>query len=538
MKDLSKPFSIPSHRTSDLVAELGKMPVGGLIGNILAACVDAQTHAADTAWMYTQKTLENKDPIVFNFKDKDGMKRLEVPLFTIVPLPYLRLDNVDIEFDAEASLNTLKSNEFLVSVNNASVEGNGINVVQGSSNLHIDINAGTTDMPAGLATLLQHLGDSLIVEDLNDPARAAEIAKIVASLERHAQEEEQRREEMIRRMQEEEAQREEEERRRREEEERKQREAEGNTPVVYFASPSNTIDNTADYSGAPLKGVHVVWTKAATAKNATGGSYKMSEIDLLSTITSALLWRKFNGPIKLYTDSAGLEYFQRINITGLWNGGIDSQLLDRIPSSFNPEIFYNAGHLFAIQAETAPFTVLDTDLLVWQSLRPLIGENYIMGLHPEPLAKYQQYYPGQDQLKKPAGWSAPAAWQWTADPVNTAITYYGEEGLKNYYVQQALRFMGSNNERPSDIDSQMRFVDRRLFSMCMKAMTSAASTFLASDTDESKPFTHIWGANPTARDNENINKQICTELVKIINTHFADIPMPPQVISVRNHYRQ
>ena len=84
MKDLSKPFSIPSHRTSDLVAELGKMPVGGLIGNILAACVDAQTHAADTAWMYTQKTLENKDPIVFNFKDKDGMKRLEVPLFTIV----------------------------------------------------------------------------------------------------------------------------------------------------------------------------------------------------------------------------------------------------------------------------------------------------------------------------------------------------------------------------------------------------------------------------------------------------------------------
>ena len=53
MKDLSKPFSIPSHRTSDLVAELGKMPVGGLIGNILAACVDAQTHAADTAWMYT-----------------------------------------------------------------------------------------------------------------------------------------------------------------------------------------------------------------------------------------------------------------------------------------------------------------------------------------------------------------------------------------------------------------------------------------------------------------------------------------------------
>ena len=213
-------------------------------------------------------------------------------------------------------------------------------------------------------------------------------------------------------------------------------------------------------------------------------------------------------------------------------------MLDRIPNSYDPSIFYNAGRIFAIQAETTPFTVLDTDMLVWQPLRPLIGDKYVMGLHPEPLAKYQRYYPEQDQLMKKAGWAAPGGWNWSVDPINTAITFFGNSGPTNYYVQQALQFMGGNNGRTSDMDSPMRFVDRRMFAMCMKAITSAASTFLASDTEEGKPFTHIWGANPTARDNENINRQICTELVKIIKTHFADIPMPPQVISARNHYRQ
>jgi len=536
MNDLSQPFKIPSYKYDDAVDELGKMPFGNLIGNILTSCVEAQTRATETAWRYTQSVLEQKTPMVFTFQDQEGLKRLEMPLFTIVPLPYMKLDNIDIDFDAEVGTLDERKGEFLVTVNNASSEGDATQVVKTTTNLHIGINAGTTDMPVGLAMLLRHMGGGLIVEDLNDPARAAEIAKIVASLEKHALEEEKHREE-IRRMQEEMAQQEEEERRRRDEEERKRQEAEGNT-VVYFASPAATIDNTADYAGDPLKGVHVIWTKAATAKDGTSGYYKMSEIDLLSTITSALLWRKFNGPIKLYTDSAGLEYFQRINITGLWNGGIDTSVLDRIPNSYDPSIFYNAGRIFAIQAETTPFTVLDTDMLVWQPLRPLIGDKYVMGLHPEPLAKYQRYYPEQDQLMKKAGWAAPSGWNWSVDPINTAITFFGNSGPTNYYVQQALRFMGGNNGRTSDMDSPMRFVDRRMFAMCMKAITSAASTFLASDTEEGKPFTHIWGANPTARDNEEINRQICTELVKIIKTHFADIPMPPQVISARNHYRQ
>lgn len=493
---LSRPFNVPSRKVEELVDEIGKMPIGSLIGNVLASCVDAQTHAAQTAWAYTQKVLENKTPIVFIYQDEEGLKSLSVPLFTIVPLPYLRLDNIDIDFDAEVSFNTEKSKEFLVTVNNEVSQEKGVNVAKGASNLHIGVSAGTTDMPAGLSILLQHIGSGLIVEDVTNDETKAALGSLLFSLTKDKEEEELRRLERS-----------------------------------YFTSTTGSIDNPADYSGAPLTGVQVLWTKALKATSGTA-EYSMSQVDLLATVTSALLWRKFNGPVKLYTDTSGLEYLQRLKLTNLWNGGIDSQLLDRIPNSFDPAIFPGAGRLFAIQAETAPFVVFDNDLLVWQPLRPLIGESYIMTLHPEPLARYQQYYPEQNLLKKPAGWSAPSGWDWTVDPVNTAITFYGEEGLKNYYVQQALRFMGGqypadiNIERPADTDSQMRFVDRRMFAMCMKAMTSAASTFLTSDTDEGKPFSHIWGANPTARNNADINRQLCAELTKILQTHFSDIPMP------------
>ena len=509
MKDLSKPFSIPSHRTSDLVAELGKMPVGGLIGNILAACVDAQTHAADTAWMYTQKTLENKDPIVFNFKDKDGMKRLEVPLFTIVPLPYLRLDNVDIEFDAEASLNTLKSNEFLISVNNTSVEGNGVNVVQGSSNLHIDINASTTDMPTGLATLLQHLGDSLIIEDLgNTPdtdtypntgsgINYADFDGLMNNLKANA---------------------------------------------AYFTSATDSIDNAADYVGGALLGIHVNWTKPSYRQ--VGGvtvTYKLEDHDILSTVLSALLWRKFNGPIKLYTDNNGLDYYKSMGMTDLWNGGIDTQTLNNIPYGIPASVFWAAGKLFAARNERYDFALLDTDLMVWQPIHPLAGSNHIMAFHPETLQSYNSCYLPLTLLKKPRNYKPDPQWDWNQNPVNTALTYYANtrkaRTFCDYYTRMAIEFMTGNTEYPQEMVSQMVYAEQRVYAMCAKKTFGHVPTFMAYEGEPSKPFSHIWGNKAVVRNDAASNFQLCAELVRIITTTFPDISISPKIRAIFDKYR-
>ena len=185
MSDLSKPFNITSHKVDETISELGKMPFGSLIGNILSACVDAQNDAAITAWNYTQEVLRQKDPVVFTFQEAGTLKKLSVPLVTIVPLPYLKLDNIDINFDAEVSVNNERSNDFLVKVNNNNLEGNSVHLAKGESNLHIDINAGTTDMPAGLALLMNYMGGGLVIEELPSSfVDRTDIGDVVNSLTR------------------------------------------------------------------------------------------------------------------------------------------------------------------------------------------------------------------------------------------------------------------------------------------------------------------------------------------------------------------
>lgn len=633
MSELSKPFNIPSHKVDETINELGKMPFGSLIGNILSACVDAQNDAANTAWMYTQEVLKEKDPVVFTFQEAGQMKKLSVPLITIVPLPYLKLDNIDIDFDAEVSVNNDWSNDFLVKVNNNTTEANSVQLVKGTSNMHIGINAGTTDMPAGLAMLMNYMGGGLVVEDVpkgglgstntgertddlspNRPSRPvtrphtsqfhtqrtsqstsqkgsgyANFNGLMDNLQNNTQtlaekeqqrrlEEQRRREEEMRRedeerrrreeeerrqeeermrMQEEQAQREEEERRRREQEEWQMRQdeerrrqdeeeqrrmQEGTAPMpqgVYFNDGNNSFDNPANYVGTPLKALHVNWTRPSTM--VPGNDYQIADLDILTTILSALLWRKFNGPIKLYTDTIGLSYYERLGMTDLWNGGIDTATLENIPESVPADIFWAAGKIYAIANESVPFVMMDTDLLVWQSLSQFIGQNPVMAFHPETLNDYNSCYLPYDQLKKPAGYRLDSRWDWTQNPVNTALTYFADtmeaNDFKGYYTTNAIKFMRNNTERPGEMVSQMVFAEQRLFAMCGKMHFGGVPTFLARADEQGKPFTHIWGNKATARDNANVNRQLCAKLCAIIHTHFSDSYFPPQVREILERFK-
>lgn len=741
MTKLTKPFNVPSYKTEeikDLVNDLGKIPFGSLVGNILSSCVDAQTHAATTAWNYTQQVLEHREPIVFNFQDEEGTKSISVPLFTIVPLPYLKLDNIDINIDAEASIDTEKSEEFLITVNNKVTEGNTTNVVQGTANMHIDINAGTTDMPAGLSMLLQYINGGLVVKDkimlkpakiyhgkiigvyyregyalvelfpniygvldkakvdwdwrhcktmydtglkvgdecdvkiihidedtnkppllsirdifprpknyIEDPdivnavyhgriatfvqdgaiveilpgkngflsideidrnqyqklevdddidvklisidkktgrrylshkvldpkpgnnpntpdpgttdpgttdpgttdpgttdpgttdpgttgpgttgssslssqrnSGSADFKKLMYNLRRNAQSIP----EVITNLS----------------SKKKVRMSTKSSAKKMNYFFGNTIDNANDYIGAPLTAYHVNWTKPVTLQKGADWQYQMEDFDVLSTILSALLWRKFNGPITLYTDATGLEYYKRMEMTSLWNGGINTDTLDDIPTNIPADIFWAAGKIYALQNASFPLVIMDTDLLVWQSLTHLVGDNSIMAFHPETLG-ISCYLP-LDLLKKPQGYVPDPKWDWNQDPVNTAITYYsGDEKSLNFvgqYSQSASKFMKGNTERPMEMISQMVFAEQRIYAMCAKKVIGKVPTFLAYESEEDKPFTHIWGNKALARDNADAHKQLCTELVNIIKTHFGDIAFPPKVVDIFNHYKQ
>lgn len=587
---LKKAFEIEPYSLGDVTEGISSVPFGKLIGGILTACVDAQKNASEVAWNYTKRVLEKNTPMIFSFVREGKPVRLEVPLITIVPLPYLKLDNVNFDFDAEVDVNNESSNDFRVKVNNESATtsstttGTALSTSTAKANMHIDINAATTDMPAGLATLLNHINNGIIVntekrqkgsgtlafDDVVDsiehnskginpnlpprgpkgpipvnPTRPATgsgsghgsgsgalgFNDVLDSLNRNSQATSSGT--MSSRT-----------------------ETTGDGTSYFLGNSLNGLDATS----TDLKALHVTWTapscyKFFPAKGHYGRveGYRQEDFEVLSTVLSALLWRKFNGSIKLYTDTTGLQYYQQMGMTNLWNGGIDTQTLDslityeeaaatkKLNQFVPPDIFWAAGKIFATKAERGPFVMMDTDMLVWTALRPLIGNRQVMAFHPEPLTGYNYCYLPYELLKKRAGYTPKKNWDWKRNPFNTALVYYSNaliaEQFKDHYTDYAIDFMKGNIERPKEMVSQMVFAEQRIFGMETVTLPyTDFATFMVSADEKNRPFTHLWGSKAAARDDAQKYHKLCATLAKTIRNNFGKVSFPNPIQALLNKY--
>ena len=146
-----------------------------IIGEPLRACVDAQQEAAIATYQYMKAVGFEKDPthladfrptpMVFYF-EKDGVvNRLSIPLLTILPIPYLMIGNIDLHFKAEVTGwdNDKDQATFTFASSGAHVEANGTQVVESMSEiqaketLDIRIHATSSDLPGGMAKLMEIL---------------------------------------------------------------------------------------------------------------------------------------------------------------------------------------------------------------------------------------------------------------------------------------------------------------------------------------------------------------------------------------------
>lgn len=586
---LKNAYNVEPYTLGEAAEGVSTVPFGKLIGGILTACVDAQQNASEVAWNYTKHVMEKNTPMVFTFVREGVPMRLQVPLITIVPLPYLKLDNVNIDFDAEVSVNNEQNGEFTVKVNNSTAntsttQGATMSTAKANANMHIDINAATTDMPAGLAALMNYINNGIIVNTTKrmTGSGALSFEDVVDSIEennRHATFDD-----------------------------ASVPDGSGTTvtsrpairspkPVTRPASRTSTsgsgtpsfddvVGSIRKYSAAdnadgstedcfaanelngldaasnPLRAIHAVWTAPSMyvydksgVYNRRKGQYSQEDFEVLSTVLSALLWRKMNGPIKLYTDTTGYTYYQNMGMLNLWNGGIDTKTFQKsspfiesnktVTFSHNnlvlPDIFWAAGKIFATQAETAPFVMMDTDMLVWSALSQMVGNNKLMAFHPETLNDYNSCYLPYELLKKPDGYNPPSYWNWDANPYNTALVYYSDHALakqfKKSYTNMALDFMQDNTQRPAEMVSQMVFAEQRIFGMERTNMSTLPfATFLKSADEKNKPFTHLWGSKAAARDDAQKNKVLCQTLAKAIRTNFGNVKMPDPVQNILNKY--
>jgi len=188
---------------------LQAIPFSSMIGGPLKACIDAQAMAAKTTWDFIQEVGLTVDPatgekkavnVSFSFMQGGRMVQLNVPLLTIVSIPYIAIHSIDINFKASISASSSSVSETSESseMGGALEARAGIKVgpfhMEAKFNanysskkdskateeskysveytMDVAVKAGQDSMPAGLAKVLELLGNSL---DVSDPRGILEI---------------------------------------------------------------------------------------------------------------------------------------------------------------------------------------------------------------------------------------------------------------------------------------------------------------------------------------------------------------------------
>ena len=185
-----------------------QLPFESLIGGPLSACVLAQRQAAETTKEFienvgfkTKGNSEDLEVISMNFLfQQNGMyKKLSVPLLTIIPIPYMTIDSIDIGFRAD--MVATKEGKLYGKFSNAKDSS----VVKNSkydirNQIDVNIHASSSSMPPGMAALLDIFGNRCIqVNDLTDDEIASydqatrdEIAKKKEAINEYAEQEAER----------------------------------------------------------------------------------------------------------------------------------------------------------------------------------------------------------------------------------------------------------------------------------------------------------------------------------------------------------
>lgn len=180
---------------SDATELLGAIPFGSMIGGPMTAAVEAQAQAAMSSVDFIQTIGFKKSStgnsvevrnVTFSFQDGNRTKTLDVPLLTIVPIPFIRIDDLSIEFKASISASTEKAESTTVSKSaQASVEASAqywfakakfkgsVSSKKDSTStanskyaveytIDVRVHAVQDDVPKGMATVLGILHDSIL----------------------------------------------------------------------------------------------------------------------------------------------------------------------------------------------------------------------------------------------------------------------------------------------------------------------------------------------------------------------------------------
>lgn len=169
--------------------QLSSLPFDNLIGGPLVAAVDASGQAAMSSYNFinTVGFDENGETrmVTFTYEKNDEKVNLTVPLLAILPIPFIRIESMNINFKANISADTsTKDTSSSSTATSAKLEASArywffkaklnasVSTKRDSSStrdskysveytMDVNVNAVQDDMPAGLSKVLGIMADSI-----------------------------------------------------------------------------------------------------------------------------------------------------------------------------------------------------------------------------------------------------------------------------------------------------------------------------------------------------------------------------------------
>ena len=231
---------------------------------------------------------------------------------------------------------------------------------------------------------------------------------------------------------------------------------------------------------------------------------------------SALKWRELNGKIKMVTDSVGFEFYRSRGMIRIWDEVTTE--LDELPQTVDPEVFWAAGKLYALDGATIPTAMLDTDFIVWERIAfDKLGDLTV--IHREDISPGT--YPDIGAFKMKNGYSFDPDLDIYERPVNAAFYVIKNEELRNEYIRAAKEFI--ENSVGKDRLTYMVFAEQRLLAMTAKKMNIEIGEFSDMERlfrDGARAFTHIWGMKEQMRRSPELRRGFCMRCMRRILTDF------------------
>lgn len=168
-----------------MISYMKALPFDHIIGAPLMACIKAQQSSAQATWEAIREMGFDKSDksageeevamVSFLFQQGGFTRKITVPLLTLIPIPYMQIDYVDLKFRADMS--TTSEGELTAKYSNTmdsqAARTSKYNV---TNEIDINIHATTSGMPAGIAKLLDIFTNHCIdVMDYTPDDYSAEI---------------------------------------------------------------------------------------------------------------------------------------------------------------------------------------------------------------------------------------------------------------------------------------------------------------------------------------------------------------------------